>query len=119
MFARTDRLPPWITGDETTDVYPVEVLRDPPGMGGFRRRVETDIAPAPAIFGVRHVNRQASNTKSSRYSCSRGVQDNGSIVCSALPSISSGFRDHYFNDILQQVAQIAGNASATGLRRDR
>ena len=34
-------------------------------------------------------------------------------MCSALPSISSGLATDYFNDILQQVAQIAGNASAT------
>ena len=44
MFARTDRLPPWIAADERTDVYPVEVLRDPPEIAALRRRVEADIA---------------------------------------------------------------------------
>ena len=34
-------------------------------------------------------------------------------MCSASPSTSSGPASHYFNDILRQVAQIAGNTSAT------
>ena len=45
MFARTERLPPWIASDERTDVYPVEVVRDPPQISAMRRRVEADIAP--------------------------------------------------------------------------
>ena len=44
MFARTDRLPPWISAHERADVYPVEVRRDPSELEALRRRVEADIA---------------------------------------------------------------------------
>ena len=44
MFARTDRLPAWISAHERADVYPVEVRRDPPELEALRRRVEADIA---------------------------------------------------------------------------
>ena len=44
MFARTDRLPAWITAHERADVYPVEVRRDPPEIAALRQRVESDIA---------------------------------------------------------------------------
>ena len=44
MFARTDRLPAWITARERADVYPVEVRRDPPELAALRQRVESDIA---------------------------------------------------------------------------
>ena len=44
MFARTDRLPAWMTAHERPDVYPVEVRRDPPEIAALRQRVESDIA---------------------------------------------------------------------------
>jgi two-component system, OmpR family, phosphate regulon sensor histidine kinase PhoR len=112
MFARTDRLPPWIAGDERTDVYPVEVLRDPPEIVVLRRRVEADIAQRrrysvfdTSIGGVTYqVVALLTYEESTRERLDRvfGVAVNLEWV-----------RDYYFNDILQQVAQIAGNASAT------
>ncbi len=112
MFARTDRLPPWIPGDETTDVYPVEVLRDPPEIAILRQRVEADIAQRrrysvfdTSIGGVPYqVVALLTYEGSTRQQLDRvfGVAINLEWA-----------RDHYFNEILQQVAQIAGNASAT------
>ena len=58
MFARTDRLPAWIPAHERADVYPVDVRRDPPELAALRQRVESDIAAAPALFGIRHVDRR-------------------------------------------------------------
>ena len=50
MFARTDRLPPWISAHERADVYPVEVRRDPSeleGCGGASKRT------SPTGAGIR------------------------------------------------------------------
>src|SRR4029450_3386182 len=44
MFARTDRLPAWLPSEERTDVYPVEVRRNPPEIAALRQRVESDVA---------------------------------------------------------------------------
>jgi two-component system, OmpR family, phosphate regulon sensor histidine kinase PhoR len=112
MFARTERLPPWIAADERTDVYPVEVVRDPPAISALRRRVDADIAQRrrysvfdTSIGGVTYqVVALLTYDGSTRERLDRvfGVAINLEWA-----------RDHYFNDILQQVAQIAGNASAT------
>ena len=91
MFARTDRLPAWITRARPgADVYPVEVRARsarncgaaPAGRIGHRR--------AATVFGVRHVDRRRSSTRSSRCSHTRAWRGNGSTVCSAPPSIWSG-----------------------------
>jgi two-component system phosphate regulon sensor histidine kinase PhoR len=112
MFARTDRLPPWLGSDERTDVYPVEVVRDPPEVAALRRRVEADIAHRrrysvfdTSIGGVTYqVVALLTYEGSTRERLDRvfGVAINLEWA-----------RDHYFNDILHQVAQIAGNANAT------
>ena len=44
MFARTDRLPGWLTQHQRDDVYPVEVRRNPPKIAALRQRVESDVA---------------------------------------------------------------------------
>ena len=90
MFARTDRLPAWITPVTGADVYPVEVRRDPPEIAALRRRVESDIAAAPPLFGVRHVDRRERRTRSSRCSPTKAPRVNGSTASSASPSTSTG-----------------------------
>ena len=112
MFARTDRLPPWITADERADVYPVEVLRDPPEIGALRRRVEADIAQRRrySVFdtAIRGVPYQViallvyDGITRERLDRVFGIAVNLDWA-----------REYYFSDILEQVAQIAGNASAT------
>jgi two-component system phosphate regulon sensor histidine kinase PhoR len=112
MFARTDRLPAWIAADERTDVYPVEVLRNPPEIAALRQRVESDIAQRrrysmfdTSIGGVEYqVVALLGYEGSTRERLERvfGVAVNLGWV-----------RDQYFSDILEQVAQIAGNASTT------
>src|SRR5687767_20675 len=112
MFARTDRLPLWLGSDERTDVYPVEVVRDPPEIAALRRRVEADIAHRrrysvfdTSIGGVTYqVVALLAYEGSTRERLDRvfGVAVNLEWA-----------RDHYFYDILHQVAQIAGNSSAT------
>jgi signal transduction histidine kinase len=112
VFARTDRLPRWLRSHQRTDVYPVEVHRNPPQLEALRRRVGSDIAARrrysifdTPIDGVPHqvvallvyegVTRQ-------RLDRVFGVAVNLEWA-----------RNNYFNDILQQVAQIPGNASVT------
>ena len=89
MFARTDRLPVWLTSHERADVYPVEVRRDPPQIVSLRQRVESDLAARRrysvfdmAIGGVRY---QVVALLSYE-----GATENRSTVCSASPSISNG-----------------------------
>ena len=112
MFARTDRLPVWLTSHERADVYPVEVRRDPPQIASLRQRVESDVAARRrysvfdmAIGGVRYqVVALLSYEGTTREQLDRvfGVAVNLEWA-----------REHYFKDILGQVAQIAGSSSAT------
>ena len=80
-----------------------------------RRCVSESNRTSPRAGGTRCSTRRSAArlTRSSRCSPTRAPRGNGSTACSASPSTSKWARDHYFNDILQQVAQIAGNASAT------
>lgn len=112
MFARTDRLPAWITPRQRADVYPVEVRRDPVEIAALRRRVESDIAE---------------RRRYSVFDTSIGGVPYQVVALLAYEGITrerldrvfgvavnlKWAREHYFNDILQQVAHIAGNASAT------
>ncbi len=112
MFARTDRLPSWITAHERADVYPVEVRRDSAEIASLRRRVESDIAERrrysifdTSIGGDRYqvvVLLAYEGTTRERLNRAFGAAINLKWV-----------REHYFNDILKQVAQIAGSGGAT------
>jgi two-component system, OmpR family, phosphate regulon sensor histidine kinase PhoR len=112
MFARTDRLPSWITPRQGSDVYPVEVRRDPAEIAALRKRIESDIAGRrrysvfdTSIGGVPYqVVALLAYEDMARERLDRvfGVAVNLEWA-----------RAHYFNDILRQVAQIAGNTSAT------
>jgi two-component system phosphate regulon sensor histidine kinase PhoR len=112
MFARTDRLPAWISAQEHADTYPVEVRRDPPEIAALRRRIEADIAERrrysvfdTSIEGARYqvvVLLTYQGITRERLDRAFGAAINLEWV-----------RDHYFNDILKQVAQIAGSAGAT------
>ena len=112
MFARTDRLPAWLSPHDRSDVYPVEVRRDPPEIVALRKRIEADVAGRGrySVFdtSIRGVPYQVvallayEGTTRERLDRVFGVAVNLAWA-----------RDHYFNDILQQVARIAGSASVT------
>src|SRR4029453_8321711 len=112
MFARTDRLPAWMSAHERADTYPVEVRRDPPEIEALRRRIESDIGERrrysvfdASIEGARYqvvVLLTYQGITRERLDRAFGAAINLEWV-----------RDHYFNDILKQVAQIAGSAGAT------
>jgi len=111
MFARTDRLPAWLTAEERTDVYPVEVLRNPPEIAALRQRVDSDVAARrrysvfdTSIGGVQYqVIALLSYEGTTREQIDRvfGVAVNLEWA-----------REHYFKEILGQVSQIAGSSSA-------
>ena len=111
MFARTDRLPAWIGKAERADVYPVEVRHDPPEIAALRRRVESDIAER------RRYSVFETSIGGARYQVVALLTYEG-VTREQLDRVFGTAvnldwaRKHYFNDILQQVAQIAGNASA-------
>lgn len=112
MFARTDRLPSWITPRDGADVYPVEMRRNPAEVAALRKRVESDIAERrrysvfdTSICGVPYqVVALLAYEGTARERLDR--------VFGFAVNLEWA-RAHYFNDILQQVAQIAGNPSAT------
>jgi two-component system, OmpR family, phosphate regulon sensor histidine kinase PhoR len=112
MFARTDRLPPWMSAHERADVYPVEVRRDPSELAALRQRVESDIA------GRRRYSVFDTSIGGARYQVIALLAYDG-ITRERLDRVFGvavnleWARAHYFNDILQQVVQIAGGASAT------
>ena len=118
MFARTDRLPAWLAPGQRADVYPVEVRRDPPQIAAVRRRVELDIAAAAGTRCSTFRSKESLPGRRAR-SPTKTSRANGSTASSASPSISTWARDHYFNDILKQVAQIGGNAGPTSFAVDR
>jgi signal transduction histidine kinase len=112
MFARTDRLPAWLAPLAGSDVYPVEVRRDPPEMAALHRRVESDVAARrrysvfdTSIGGVPYqVVALLTYEGATRERLDRvfGVAVNLEWA-----------REHYFPDILQQVSRIAGSPSVT------
>ena len=111
MFARTDRLPAWIAADQRADVYPVEVLRDPVELSALRRRVELDIAQRrrysmfdTSIGGVQY-------QVVALLAYEGGTRERLERVFGVAVNLE-WVRNYYFSDILEQVAQIAGNASA-------
>jgi two-component system phosphate regulon sensor histidine kinase PhoR len=112
MFGRTDRLPVWITPQDEADVYPVEVRRDPPELATLRQRVELDIAGRrrysvfeTSIGGIQY----QVVTLLTYEGMARERLDRAFGVAVNL----EWARTHYFKDILQQVADIAGNTRAT------
>jgi two-component system phosphate regulon sensor histidine kinase PhoR len=112
MFARTDRLPAWIAADERTDVYPVEVLRNPPEIAAIRERIEADVAQRRrySVFDTSIEGVQYQVVALLAYE--GGTRERLERVFGSAVNLE-WVREHYFNDILEQVAQIAGNASAT------
>jgi two-component system phosphate regulon sensor histidine kinase PhoR len=111
MFARTDRLPPWIVADERTDVYPVEVLRDPPEIAAVRLRVEADIAQRRR-YSVFDMSIGGAPYQVVALVAYQGTARERLDRVFGVAVNLEWARAHYFNDILQQVAQIAGNGSA-------
>ena len=112
MFARTDRLPAWMTPRERADVYPVEVRLDPPEILTLRRRVEADIA-ARRRYSVFDTSIGGAPYQVIALLAYEGAARERLDRAFGVAVNLEWARNHYFNDILQQVAQIAGNASAT------
>ena len=112
MFTRTDRRPAWLAPPERADVYPVEIRRDRPEIAALKRRVEPDVASRrrysvfdTSIDGVRY----QVVTLLAYDGITRERLDRAFGVAVNL----EWARDHYFKDILQQVARIAGGASTS------
>ena len=90
MFARTDRLPPWIgVGRENRCLSGGGRARS---AGDFRHCAGGSKQTSPSAGGIRCSTRRSegSRTKSSPSSRTREVRENASTACSAWPSISSG-----------------------------
>jgi two-component system, OmpR family, phosphate regulon sensor histidine kinase PhoR len=112
MFARTDRLPGWLTQHQRDDVYPVEVRRNPPKIAALRQRVESDVA-ARRRYSMFDTSIEGNRYQVLALLTYEGVTRERLDRVFGVAVNLDWTRDHYFNDILQQVAQIAGNASAT------
>jgi signal transduction histidine kinase len=111
MFARTERLPAWIAPHGRADVYPVEVRRDPPAIAALRRRVESDIA-ARRRYSVFDTPIGGVHYQVVALLAYEGITRERLDRVFGVAVNLEWARDHYFNDILQQVVQIAGSAEA-------
>ena len=112
VFARTDRVPAWLDPDQHADVYPVEVRRDPPQLAAVRQRVESDIG------GHRRYSAFDMSIEGIPYQVVALLtyEDTARARLDRVFGVAVDLhwaRNNYFNDILQQVAQIAGSASGT------
>ena len=112
VFARTDRVPAWLNPDRRADVYPVEVRRDPPQIAPLRQRVESDIAGHRryAVFDIAIEGIPYQIVALLTY------QDTARERLDRVFGIAVNLdwaQNYYFSDILQQVAQVEGSASAT------
>jgi two-component system phosphate regulon sensor histidine kinase PhoR len=111
IFARSDRMPTWLPERRGADVYPVEVVLDPPQVAALRRRIERDVAVRRrhstfdlTIAGVPYqVIALLSYDSVARERLDRvfGLAVNLDWV-----------RNHYFRAIVQEVARVAGNTGA-------
>ena len=111
MFARTDRLPSWFRAPERVDVYPVEVRRDPPQLTALRQRVESDIA-ASRRYSVFDTSIEGTPYQIVALLAYEGTSRERIDRIFGVAVNVEWARNHYFNNLLQEVARIAGSASA-------
>jgi two-component system, OmpR family, phosphate regulon sensor histidine kinase PhoR len=112
VFARTDRMPPWLSPHQRADVYPVEVRRDPPKLATLRQRVESDMA-ARRRYSIFDTSIDGIPYQVVALLAYEGVTRERLDRVFGVAVNLEWARNNYFNDILQQVAQVAGSASAT------
>jgi two-component system, OmpR family, phosphate regulon sensor histidine kinase PhoR len=112
MFTRTDRPPAWLTPHGRTDIYPVEVRRDPPEIAGLRARIESDVA-ARHRYSVFDLSVEGVGYQIVALLAYEGTTRERIDRVFGVAVNLDWARDHYFNDILQQVARIAGSASTS------
>ena len=101
-----------MTAHERPDVYPVEVRRDPPEIAALRQRVESDVA-ARRRYSVFDTSIEGFAYQVVALLAYEGVTRERLDHVFGVAVNLEWARDHYFNNILGQVAQIAGSASAT------
>jgi signal transduction histidine kinase len=112
VFARTDRMPPWLNPDHRADVYPVEIRRDPPPMAAVRTRIESDVA-AQRRYSVFDATIHGIPYQIVALLTYEDITRERLDRVFGIAVNLEWARKYYFNDILQQVSQIAGSASAT------
>ncbi len=112
LFARTDRRPAWLAPHGRADVYPVEIRRDPPGIAALRRRVESDIA-AGSRYSIFDMSIEGVPYQIVTLLAYEGLTRERIDRVFGVAVNLQWARDHYFTNIVGQVAQIAGNAGAT------
>ena len=112
LFARTERMPAWVTARHRSDVYPVEVRRDPPKIAAMRRRIESDVAERRR-YSVFDTSIEGIPYQVVALLVYDGVTRERLDRVFGVAVNLDWARDHYFSDILQQVVQIAGSGSAT------
>jgi two-component system phosphate regulon sensor histidine kinase PhoR len=112
MFVRTDRRPVWLAPPERTDVYPVEIRRGAPETAQLKQRVASDVA-ARRRYSVFDASIQGVRYQIVALLAYEGVTRERLDRVFGVAVNLEWARDHYFNDILQQVAQIAGGGTTS------
>ncbi len=112
LFARTDRRPAWLPTNGRADVYPVEVRRDPPELAALRQRIESDVTSRHrySVFDTTIAGVPYQVVALLAY---EGVTRERLDRVFGIAVNLAWAREHYFAEILQQVARIAGSASVT------
>ena len=111
VFARTDRMPDWLSPHQRADVYPVEVRRDPPKLATLRQRVESDVATRRR-YSIFDTSIDGIPYQVVALLAYEGVTRERLDRVFGVAVNLEWARNNYFNDILQQVSQVAGSASA-------
>ena len=106
-FARTDRMPKWAPERARADVYPVDVLHDPPQLLTLRARIERDITARRRYSTFDWVLAGVPYQVVALISYDSPARERANRVFGVAVNLDWA-RDHYFAEIVQQVAQIAG-----------
>jgi two-component system phosphate regulon sensor histidine kinase PhoR len=112
LFARTDRRPAWLPTNGRADVYPVEVRRDPPELAALRQRIESDVTSRHP-YSVFDTTIEGVPYQVVALLAYEGVTRERLDRVFGIAVNLAWAREHYFTEILQQVARIAGSASVT------
>ncbi len=112
LFARTDRRPAWLPTNGRADVYPVEVRRDPPELAALRQRIESDVTSRHG-YSVFDTTIEGVPYQVVALLAYEGVTRERLDRVFGIAVNLAWAREHYFAEILQQVARIAGSASVT------
>jgi signal transduction histidine kinase len=115
FFHRSYRLPAWDPGSRSAGPYPVIVVRDPPPMSVLIERVR-DLARFRRPFAVFDIEVRGATYQAVVHLLYRGTGRGQLLGCVGFLVNMTWVRQHYFGEIVEQIARIGGDSAAMSVQ---